>query len=274
MKPRGTVATARRLERLDRLLVLKGFAESLEEAGRLVLAGVIFVSGRRVDKVGRLVESRAPITVAARAPFVSRGGEKLAHALDAFGVSPAGRVCADIGASTGGFTHCLLVRGAARVYAIDTGYGQLDSKLRGDSRVIVRERVNARDLSPADFPEPPDLAVVDVSFISLEKVLPAVFRCLRDPAAVVSLVKPQFEMGRWGVGKGGVVREASKHREVLLKLARFAVLNGWHVLGVVASPLKGPKGNREFFLHLSRSGRTRSALETLIGRAVETGAER
>ena len=274
MKPRTSAAPERRRERLDRLLVEREFAESVEEAGRLVLAGVVFMKGQRMDKVGRLVDSRAPITVESRAPFVSRGGEKLAHALDAFGVSPAGRVCADIGASTGGFTHCLLVKGAARVYAVDTGYGQLDPKLRGDSRVVVRERVNARDLNPTDFSEPPDLATVDVSFISLQKILPAVFRCLKDSAEVVSLVKPQFEIGRWAVGKGGVVREVSKHRDVLLKLARFSVLNGWHVLDVVASPLKGPKGNREFFLHLSRSGRTRAALETLIARAVETEAER
>ena len=274
MRPRSTAAPARRLERLDRLLVQRELAGSVEEAGRLVLAGVIFVNGQRVDKAGHLVDSGAPVTVAGRAPFVSRGGEKLAHALDAFGVSPAGRVCVDIGASTGGFTHCLLVRGAARVYAVDAGYGQMDPKLRGDARVVVRERVNARGLTPADFPEPPDLATVDVAFISLQKILPAVFPCLKDPAEVVSLVKPQFEIGRRAVGKGGVVREASKHQEVLLKLARFVVLHGWHVLGVVASPLKGPKGNREFFLHLSRNGRTPHALETVIARAVESGAER
>jgi 23S rRNA (cytidine1920-2'-O)/16S rRNA (cytidine1409-2'-O)-methyltransferase len=274
MKLRTSAVPERRLERLDHLLVQREFAESVEEAGRLVLAGIVSVNGQRIDKVGRLVDPKASINVASRAPFVSRGGEKLAHALDAFGVSPAGRVCADIGASTGGFTHCLLVRGAQRVYAVDAGYGQLDAKLRGDTRVVVRERVNARDLNPADFSEPPDLATVDVSFISLEKILPAVFRCLKDPGEVVSLVKPQFETGRWAVGKGGVVREVSRHRDVLLKLARFVVLNGWHVRGVVASPLKGPKGNREFFLHLSRGGRTRAALETLIARAVETGAER
>jgi 23S rRNA (cytidine1920-2'-O)/16S rRNA (cytidine1409-2'-O)-methyltransferase len=272
MRHREAVTAGGR-ERVDRLLVLRKLAESLDQAARLVLAGAVFVSGERVDKAGRLVDSRAPISVAARPPFVSRGGEKLAHALDAFGVSPAGRVCLDIGASAGGFTHCLLVRGAARVYAVDVGHGQLDPKLRRDPRVVVRERLNARDLRPEDFPEPPDLATADVSFISLEKILPVVFRFLREPAEVVSLVKPQFEIGRWKVGKGGVVREESKHREALLRLARFAVLNGWHVLGVTPSPLKGAKGNREFFLHLSRSGRTPHELESLIAQAVREGGE-
>lgn len=274
MKPRAMATASGRRERVDRLLVLREFAESLEQAARLVLAGAVFVGGERVDKAGRLVDSQAPITVAPRPPFVSRGGEKLAHALDAFGVSPAGRVCLDIGASTGGFTDCLLVRGAARVYAVDVGHGQLDPKLRRDPRVVVRERVNARDLSPQDFSEPPDLATADVSFISLEKILPALFRFLREPAEVVSLVKPQFEIGRWAVGKGGVVREASRQQDVLLRLARFAVLNGWHVLGVTPSPLRGPKGNREFFLHLSKSGRTPHELETLIAQAVREGGER
>jgi 23S rRNA (cytidine1920-2'-O)/16S rRNA (cytidine1409-2'-O)-methyltransferase len=248
-------------------------AESLEQAARLVLAGAVFVDGQRVDKAGRLVNPRATITVAPRPPFVSRGGEKLVHALDAFDVSPAGRVCLDVGASTGGFTDCLLVRGAARVYAVDVGHGQLDPKLRDDPRVVVMERVNARRLNPGDFPEPPDLATVDVSFISLEKILPALFDLLREPAEVVPLVKPQFEVARQAVGKGGVVQGEPQHREVLLKLARFAVLSGWHVLGVSASPLRGPKGNREFFLHLAKRGRTPHELETLIARAVRDGGE-
>lgn len=274
MRPEGTAAAAGRRERLDRLLVRRGFAESLEQATRLVMAGAVFVDGERVDKAGRLVDSQAPITVAARPLFVSRGGEKLSHALDAFGVSPTGRVCLDVGASTGGFTDCLLARGAARVYAVDVGHGRLDPKLRRDPRVVVRERVNARDLSPEDFPEPPDLATADVSFISLEKILPAIFRLLRTPAEVLPLVKPQFEIGRWAVGKGGVVREESKQRDVLVRLARFAVLNGWHVVGVTPSPLRGPKGNREFFLHLSGNGRTLPELEALIAKAVREGGER
>jgi 23S rRNA (cytidine1920-2'-O)/16S rRNA (cytidine1409-2'-O)-methyltransferase len=274
VKPHARAAAAGRRERLDRLLVLRKLAESLDHAWRLILAGAVFVDGQRVDKAGRLIDAQATITVAPRPPFVSRGGEKLASALETFGVSPAGRVCLDVGASTGGFTDCLLARGALRVYAVDVGRGQLDAKLRHDPRVVLMERVNARRLSTMDFPEPPDLATVDVSFISLEKILPPLFRLLPEPAEVVPLVKPQFEIARRAVGRGGVVKEESQHRDVLLRLARFAVLSGWHVLGVTPSPLRGPKGNREFFLHLAKRGRTPHELETLIARAVQEGGER
>jgi len=255
--------------RIDRLLVERGLVESREQAARLILAGEVFVDGNRVDKAGALVGGEASVELQGRAPFVSRGGEKLAHALDAFQMKVAGRVCLDVGASTGGFTDCLLQRGAARVYAVDVGVGQLDARLRKDPRVIVMEKSNARALDPRIFGEQPTLAVIDVSFISLEKVLPSVFGVLAPRGEVIALVKPQFEVGREAVGKGGVVREPALHRQAVARLARYAVLRGWHVLGVTASPLRGPKGNREFFLYCSSHGRTASDLESMIDRSVE-----
>jgi 23S rRNA (cytidine1920-2'-O)/16S rRNA (cytidine1409-2'-O)-methyltransferase len=264
--------TPRGRERLDVLLVARHLAESREKAARLILAGAVTVDGQRVDKAGALVSPGAAVQVAAGAKFVSRGGDKLAPALEAFALSPAGRICLDVGASTGGFTHCLLERGAVRVYAVDVGHGQLDAKLRADGRVVVMEKTNARQLSPPLFPEPADLATVDVSFISLEKVLPAVFGVLAPAGEVVALVKPQFEVGKGLVGKGGVVRDAAHHRAVLARVSRFAVLHGWHVRGVVSSLLKGAKGNREFFLHLTKIGRTASDLDERIARAVSDDA--
>jgi 23S rRNA (cytidine1920-2'-O)/16S rRNA (cytidine1409-2'-O)-methyltransferase len=255
--------------RIDRLLVDKALVESRERAARLILAGEVLVDGRRVDKVGALVPVTAEIEITGRSPYVSRGGEKLAHALEHFGTAVAGRVCLDIGASTGGFTDCLLQHGAARVFAVDVGTGQLDIKLRKDPRVLVMEQTNARVLDPRVFPERPSLAVVDVAFISLEKILPSVFGALAPRGEVIALVKPQFEVGREIVGKGGVVRDPVHHRAVVARLARYSVLRGWHVFGVTASPLHGPKGNREFFLHLSSHGRTAADLETLITRTVE-----
>ncbi|MBI5627420.1 MAG: TlyA family RNA methyltransferase, partial [Candidatus Rokubacteria bacterium] len=230
--------------------------------------GAVRVDGRRVDKAGAVVTAAATLEVAAKPRFVSRGGDKLAPALDVFGIATEKRVCLDVGASTGGFTHCLLERGAGRVYAVDVGHGQLDQSLRTDARVIVMERVNARTLTPGAFPEALGLATVDVSFISLEKVLPPVFGSLTLDGEVVALVKPQFEVGKGLVGKGGVVRDPAQHRTVLERVARFAVLHGWHVRGITASPLRGPKGNREFFLHLARTGRTVSDLVTRIDRVV------
>ena len=173
---------------------------------------------------------------------MSRGGDKLAHALATFAIEPRGRVAIDVGASTGGFTHCLLEQGAVKVYAVDVGHGQLDAKLRADGRVVVMEKTNARNLPVDSFPESPDLATVDISFISLEKVLPSVFGVLTSQGEAVVLVKPQFEVGKGQVGKGGVVRDGSHHRMVMARVARFAVLHGWHVRGVTASPLKGPEG--------------------------------
>jgi 23S rRNA (cytidine1920-2'-O)/16S rRNA (cytidine1409-2'-O)-methyltransferase len=251
--------------RLDRLLVDKGLVESREKAARLILAGEVMVDGQRVDKAGSLIPTDADLDLRGRSPFVSRGGEKLVHALQSFTVSVKGRVCIDVGSSTGGFTDCLLQRGATRVFAVDVGTAQLDVKLRKDPRVVVMEQTNARALDPRVFDEQPSLAVIDVSFISLEKILPAV---LAPRSEIVALVKPQFEVGRQHVGKGGVVREPALHRAVVQRLARYAVLRGWHALSVTASPLRGPKGNREFFLHLSAQGRTAANLESLIERAV------
>jgi len=257
-------------ERIDVALVSRGLAPTREKAARLLLAGAVLVDGRRVDKPGVLVAPGAELKVTARQKFVSRGGDKLAHALVAFGVEPKGRVCVDVGASTGGFTHCLLENGAARVYAVDVGQGQLDASLRADGRVVVMEKTNARQLAPDAFPDPPTLATIDISFISLEKVLSPVFNVLTPDGEAIALVKPQFEVGKGLVGKGGVVRDASHHKAVVARAARYCVLHGWHARGVAVSPLKGPKGNREFFLHLTRTGRTAADLDQLIARAAET----
>lgn len=265
----GRETRAKTKVRLDVALVERGLAETREKAARLILAGAVTVDGERVDKAGAMVAPAARLEVAARQRFVSRGGDKLAHALEALELTPKGRICLDVGASTGGFTHCLLERGAARVYAVDVGQGQLDARLRADGRVVVMEKTNARQLSVHAFPDAPDLATVDVSFISLEKVLPSVFGILAAQGEAVVLVKPQFEVGKGMVGKGGVVRDAAHHRGVVARLARFAVLHGWHVRGVTASPLKGPKGNREFFLRLTKTGRTLSNLDELITRATQ-----
>jgi len=265
---KGVTKPAARV-RIDRLLVERGLVESREQAARLILAGEVLVDGKRVSKAGALVARDAGVELQGRSPFVSRGGEKLAHALDAFQMKAAGRVCLDVGASTGGFTDCLLQRGAARVYAVDVGVGQLDAKLRKDPRVVVMEKTNARALDPRIFGEQPTLAVIDVAFISLEKILPSVFGVLAPRGEVIALVKPQFEVGREAVGKGGVVRDPALHRQAVARLARYAVLRSWHVLGVTASPLRGPKGNREFFLHCSSHGRTASDLESMIDRSVE-----
>ncbi len=259
--------------RLDELLVARGLAATRAEAARLVLAGRVRVGGERADKAGHLLRADAPLELLGAAPYVGRGGEKLEAALDAFGVSARTRVCLDVGASTGGFTDCLLTRGAARVYAVDVGHGQLHPRLRADPRVTVLEGVNARDLDPSRFDPPPTLATVDVAFISLEKVLPAVAVCLvppdaRAPADLVALAKPQFEVGRGQVGKGGVVRDPGRHREVLARLAAFAAAHGWAPRGVAASPLRGPKGNREFFLHLQPGG------EAIPGEALAAAIER
>ena len=255
--------------RIDRLLVDKGLVESREKAARHILAGDVFVDGQRVDKAGALVAAGAVVELRGRAPFVSRGGEKLVHALDTFQVKVPGRVCVDVGASTGGFTDCLLQRGATRVYAVDVGTGQLDPRLRKDQRVVVMEHTNARALDPRVFGEQPTLGVIDVSFISLEKILPAVFGVLASRGEIVALVKPQFEVGRPHVAKGGVVRDPAQHRAAVQRLARYVVLRSWHVLGVTASPLRGPKGNHEFFLHFSTHGRTASDLESMISKSVE-----
>lgn len=260
----GNQGQAKTKLRLDVALVERRLVESREKAARLILAGDVLVDGLRVDKAGALVAPGAKLELVARPRFVSRGGDKLAHALGVFAIAPRGRVAIDVGASTGGFTHCLLEQGAVKVYAVDVGHGQLDAKLRADGRVVVMEKTNGRNLPVDSFPDAPDLATVDVSFISLEKVLPSVFNVLTGHGEAIVLVKPQFEVGKGQVGKGGVVRDNADHRTVIARVARFAVLHGWHVRGVTASPLKGPKGNREFFLLLTKTGRTLADLDALI----------
>jgi 23S rRNA (cytidine1920-2'-O)/16S rRNA (cytidine1409-2'-O)-methyltransferase len=235
--------------RLDRLLVERGLAPSRERAQRLVMAGDVIVDDHVASKPGADVDEHAAVRLrAAPSPYASRGGEKLAGALDAFGLDPSGRVVVDVGASTGGFTDVCLRRGARRVFAVDVGYGQLAWSLRQDPRVTVLDRRNARALAPELFPEDPDLAVVDVSFISLTLVLPAVARVLARRADVVALVKPQFEVGRGEVGKGGVVRDEAKRAAAVDRVRAALVDLGFVVRGESESVLAGPKGNREVFL--------------------------
>ena len=236
--------------RLDRLLVDCGLAESRERAQALVMAGSVLVGGRVVDKPGTAVPPDASITLKKRLPYVGRGGVKLAAALDAFGLLVSERVALDVGASTGGFTDCLLQRGAARVYAVDVGHGQLDLRLRSDSRVVVMERVNAR--YSFSLPEPVDLATVDVAFISLTRVLPPTAAHVKLGGFVVALVKPQFELRRQDVARGGVVQDPSLHAEAVGKVLLWAIDQGLRVRGVTPSPILGDAGNQEFFLLLQK----------------------
>jgi 23S rRNA (cytidine1920-2'-O)/16S rRNA (cytidine1409-2'-O)-methyltransferase len=238
--------------RLDKLLLLRDLAPTRQKAQALIGAGQIFVEGHLADKPGSQFPAECRIEVkGADCPYVSRGGLKLAGGLDRFEIDPAGLVCGDIGASTGGFTDCLLQRGAARVYAIDVGYGQLAWKLRSDPRVVVMERTNARHLTPADLPEPLDLAVIDASFISLEILLRPVVALLKAGGTILALIKPQFEVGKGQVGKGGVVRDASLHQAAIAKIEQFGRDLGLTSHGHCPSPLLGPKGNREFLIHFT-----------------------
>jgi 23S rRNA (cytidine1920-2'-O)/16S rRNA (cytidine1409-2'-O)-methyltransferase len=237
--------------RVDRLLVERGLVPSRERAQRLIMAGAVLVADRPVTKPGAMVPDDAPVRLReADSPYVSRGGEKLAGALEAFGLEVGGCVALDVGASTGGFTDCLLQRGARRVYAVDVGYGQLAWRLRQDPRVVLRERTNARTLDAGALPEVVDLAVVDVSFISLALVLPGVAACLRAGGTIVALVKPQFEVGRGRVERGGVVRDPSARAAAVAAVRRAAEAIPLEVLGESESVLPGPKGNREVFLHM------------------------
>jgi 23S rRNA (cytidine1920-2'-O)/16S rRNA (cytidine1409-2'-O)-methyltransferase len=237
-------------QRADIALVERGLAESRSRAQALILAGKVFSGERRIDKAGDTVAEGQALSLRGEPhPWVSRGGVKLAHALDHFGLDPAGRVGLDIGASTGGFTHVLLTRGAARVYAVDVGHGQLDWSLRNDPRVVVLERVNARHLTAEQVPEPPGIVVCDASFIGLRTVLPAALGLAAPGAFAVALIKPQFEAGPARVGKGGVVRDPAVHAEVCATIRDWwAGLPGWRVLGIEPSPITGPEGNREFLI--------------------------
>lgn len=240
-------------ERLDKLLVDRGVTTSRERARALILAGQVIVDEHAIDKAGTKVDVDAAIRLKGDGiPFVSRGGVKLAHALEFFAVDVTGRTALDVGASTGGFTDCLLQRGAAKVYAVDVGYGQLAWKLREDSRVVCLERTNIRQLTAETLGESPDLAVIDASFISLDKVLPPTLVLLAPNAEVVALIKPQFEVGKGRVGKGGVVRDPQQHAEVIERIRGEAENLGCVVLGVTDSPLLGQKGNHEFLIHLRK----------------------
>lgn len=228
------------------MLVLRGLAETRAKAQSLILAGQVFNGQQRLDKAGLLVPLDLPLLIKEPLPFVSRGGLKLVAALDHFQLDVAGKICLDVGASTGGFSDCLLQRGARRVVALDVGRGQLDWKLRQDARVEVRENVNARYLVTADFSERFDVVVADVSFISLTKILPVIPPLLQAEAVVITLIKPQFEVGRAEVGRGGIVRDEAAQRRVVAEITAFAARVGLRARGVIDSPLLGADGNREF----------------------------
>ena len=232
-------------------MVSRGLADTRAKAQALILAGRVQVDGRPVTKAGTLVPADAAVEVMEPAsPYVSRGGDKLAAALDHFGVDPSGKVCLDAGASTGGFSHVLLLRGAARVYAVDVGYGQLAPQVRHDPRVVVLERTNIRFLPQEAIPEPVDLATLDLSFISLTLVLSKIVEFLNPGGEILALVKPQFEVGKDRVGKGGVVRDPALQQEAVDKVAQAARQLGLRVSAGFPSPLKGPKGNQEYFLYV------------------------
>ena len=239
-------------KRLDVLLTEQGYADTRSKAQAIIMAGQVYVDGQKADKPGISYEETVSIEVRGDVcPYVSRGGLKLEKALRDFGVKPEGYVCSDSGASTGGFTDCLLQQGARKVFAIDVGYGQLDWKIRSDDRVVVMERTNIRYVTPEDLGEPLDLSVIDVSFISLKIVLPTIKTLLKPDGQVLCLIKPQFEAGREKVGKKGVVRDPDTHKEVLDMFVELADNLDFKILGLTFSPVKGPEGNIEFLGHLT-----------------------
>ncbi len=240
-----------RKKRIDSLLVERGLVETRTRAQALVMAGKVAVGGKAVVKSGTLVAEDAEVTVAEPPPFVGRGGIKLDHALSQFGLDVSDRVAVDIGASTGGFTDCLLKRGASRVYAVDVGYGQIDYRLRQDHRVVVMERINAR--YPFSLSEKADLATFDLSFISVEKVIPSVARLLKDDGYLLVLLKPQFEARKEEVGRGGVVKQPEIQARVLGRFIAWLIEHGFRLGGLVASPIAGASGNREFVVMLRRA---------------------
>jgi 23S rRNA (cytidine1920-2'-O)/16S rRNA (cytidine1409-2'-O)-methyltransferase len=241
----GTIGRLEK-DRCDQVLTAQGLAQSRDAAVRMILAGKVKINGAIVDKPARVIPIDAVIEIIGKSqPFVSRGGEKLEAALDSGSIDPQGLICLDVGCSTGGFTDCLLQRGAARVYAVDVGYGQFDWRLRQDPRVVLIERTNIRYMPPSAIPEPVDLVVIDVSFISLTKVLPPITQFLRSPAHVVALIKPQFEVGKGQVGRGGIVRDDTQREEAAQRVVRFAEEMRLRPMRTVASPIKGKKGNQE-----------------------------
>ena len=251
--------------RLDVLLVEKGFAASREKAKAIIMAGNVFVDGQREDKAGTAFDpDKIQIEVRGAAlKYVSRGGLKLEKAMDQFGISLKEKICMDIGASTGGFTDCMLQNGACKVYSVDVGHGQLDWKLRNDPRVVCMEKTNFRYMKPGDIEDSLDFASVDVSFISLTKILLPARELLKEEGEMVCLIKPQFEAGREKVGKKGVVRDPSVQQEVIEKVMKHADQIGFEILHLDFSPIKGPEGNIEYLLHIQKNGRTKEAEEEL-----------
>ena len=252
-------------QRIDVLLVEKGFFESREKAKASIMAGIVFVDEQKVDKAGEEVSIDANIEVRGNAcPYVSRGGLKLHKAVNEFKIDLSDKVCMDIGASTGGFTDCMLQNGASKVYSVDVGYGQFAWKLRQDPRVVCMERTNIRYVTNEDIGELLDFASIDVSFISLTKVLPVAFNLTKDNGEVVALIKPQFEAGRDQVGKKGVVRDSKVHKEVIEKVIEFSKGIGFKVKNLSFSPIKGPEGNIEFLVHLSKTEENEVDIDCII----------
>ena len=260
-------------DRLDILLVKRGLAESREKAKAVIMSGIVYVDGQKEDKAGQTFADTANIEVRGNTlKYVSRGGLKLEKAMECFDVSVKDKVCMDIGASSGGFTDCMLQNGAKKVYAVDVGHGQLAWKLRNDTRVVVMEKTNIRYVKPEDIGESIDFASIDVSFISLSKVLPAAYNLLGERGEIVALIKPQFEAGREKVGKKGVVREKSTHIEVIQNCFSYAGENGFFVRELEFSPVKGPEGNIEYLYHLVKSGDVDSDID--IEAVVNTAHEK
>ena len=260
-------------DRLDILLVKRGLAESREKAKAVIMSGIVYVDGQKEDKAGQTFADTANIEVRGNTlKYVSRGGLKLEKAMECFDVSVKDKVCMDIGASSGGFTDCMLQNGAKKVYAVDVGHGQLAWKLRNDTRVVVMEKTNIRYVKPEDIGESIDFASIDVSFISLSKVLPATYNLLGERGEIVALIKPQFEAGREKVGKKGVVREKSTHIEVIQNCFAYAKENGFFVRELEFSPVKGPEGNIEYLYHLVKSGDVDSDID--IEAVVNTAHEK
>ena len=250
-------------ERLDVLLVKRNLAESREKAKAVIMSGIVYVDGQKEDKAGSMFDETANVEVRGTTlKYVSRGGLKLEKAMTHFGVTLEGKICMDVGASTGGFTDCMLQNGAVKVYSVDVGHGQLAWKLRNDERVVCMEKTNIRYVTPEDIGEPVDFSSIDVSFISLTKVLGAIRAYLTDDGEIVALIKPQFEAGREKVGKKGVVREKSTHHEVIEKVTEFAVSIGFSVLEITFSPIKGPEGNIEYLVHLKKCPEEEAKIET------------
>ncbi len=257
-------------KRLDVMLVERGLAESREKAKAIIMSGIVYVDGEKEDKAGSNFPETAKIEVRGKTlKYVSRGGLKLEKAMEVFPIELDGKVCMDVGSSTGGFTDCMLQNGAVKVYSVDVGYGQLAWKLRQDERVVVMEKTNIRYVKPEDIEELVDFASVDVSFISLSKVLPPLRDLLKDEAEVVCLIKPQFEAGREKVGKKGVVRDKAVHVEVIENVLGYAEEAGFNVLGLDFSPVKGPEGNIEYLMHIKKDSEITPWLETLGDNAIK-----